>query len=106
MADQYYKDAQKIGQKEYRACVAAGLSPSLPVLDELVTPEQVLRGVDLGIMQVPTEWIIGTKTASRVSTFAPNFMPLVDSATEFGQKWQRLCSAHLTEAFRDPIKAY
>ena len=54
MADQYYKDAQKIGQKEYRACVAAGLSPSLPVLDELVTPEQVLRGVDLGIMQVPT----------------------------------------------------
>ena len=106
MADQYYKDAQKIGQKEYRACVAAGLSPSLPVLDELVTPEQVLRGVDLGIMQVPTEWIVGTKTASRVSTFAPNFMPLVDSATEFGQKWQRLCSAHLTEGIRDPIKAY
>ena len=57
MAEQTYKDAQKLGQREYRACVAGGRAACLPVLDDIVTPEQVLKGSDLGIEQIPTEWI-------------------------------------------------
>jgi len=106
MADQYYRDAQKLAQKEYRACVSGKRSPELPVLDELVSPEQVLKGIDLGTLQIPTEWIVGTKSRSRVNAFAPNFLPLMDSDSEFAQKWQRLCSAHLSEGIREPIKAY
>lgn len=106
MSEQYYIEAQKLAQKEARALAAKGLSPNLPALEELVTPEQLRQGVDLGVMRVPTEWIVGTKSASRVNAFAPNFMPILDSGTEFSQKWQRLCDAHLTEGIRDPIKAY
>ena len=106
MSDQYYRDALRLAQKEYRACVSGGLDPRLPVLEELVTPEQLLQGVDLGIVQIPTEWIVGMKSGSRVNAFAPNFMPILAGNSEFAQKWQRLCSAHLTEGIRDPIKAY
>ena len=106
MAEQYYREAQKLGQREYRACVAGGRSACLPVLDDIVTPEQVLKGSDLGIEQIPTEWIVGTKTRGRVNTFAPNFMPIAPESSEFAQKWERLCEAHLSEGIRDPIKAY
>ena len=106
MAEQYYKEAQKLGQREYRACVAGGRSACLPVLDDIVTPEQVLKGSNLGIEQIPTEWIVGTKTRGRVNTFAPNFMPIAPVDSEFAQKWERLCEAHLSEGIRDPIKAY
>ena len=44
----YYKDAQKLGQKEFRACTAKGLSPYLPVLDDRVPAERMLQGMDLG----------------------------------------------------------
>ena len=106
MSEQVYREAQKLGQKEYRACVSGGRSPCLPVLDDIVTPEQILKGVDLGIEQLPAEWIVGTKTRARVNTFAPNFMPIAPVDSEFAQKWESLCRAHLAEGIRDPVKAY
>ena len=106
MPELYYKEAQKLAQKEYRARAAAGQSTALPALDELVPPDRLLKGVDLGIVQIPTEWVVGTKSAGRVNAFAPNFLPIMEDDSEFAQKWQRLCDAHLTEGIRDPIKAY
>lgn len=32
----------------------------------------------MGVMQVPIEWVVGTKTASRANAFGRNFMPLWD----------------------------
>ena len=106
MSEQSYRDAQKLGQKEYRACVAGGRAACLPALDDFIAPEEALKGVDLGLEQIPTEWIVGTKTRGRVNTFAPNFMPIAPVDSEFAQKWERLCEAHLSEGIRDPIKAY
>ena len=34
MAELYYRDALKLGQKEYRACASSGRYPYLPVLDD------------------------------------------------------------------------
>ena len=101
-----YKDALKMGQREYRSCVAKGLSPCLPVLDDFISPEQLAAGVDLGIVQIPAEHIVGTKARGRVNAFAPNFMPILEDGTEFAMKWQRLCRAHESEGIREPIKAY
>ena len=32
----YYKDALKLAQKDYRACISSGVSPCLPVLDDFL----------------------------------------------------------------------
>ena len=103
---EYYKEALKLAQKEYRSCVYNGLSPCLPVLDDFLSSEKASTGIDLGIVQVPADMIVGTKTRGRVNAFAPNFMPILEQGTEFAEKWERLCQAHLTEGIRDPIKAY
>ena len=103
----YYREALRLGQKEYRSCVAKGVSPCLPILDDFIPPEKTsTAGVDLGLVQIPTELIVGTKSRGRVNAFAPNFMPIMKEATEFSVKWEALCRAHLSEGIRDAITAY
>ncbi len=106
MLESYYKEALKQGQKEYRSCISKGLSPCLPVLDDFVPTEQSAVGKDLGVMQVSSAFIVGTKTRGRVNAFAPNFMPLLEDGTEFADKWKSLCQAHVSEGIREPVKVY
>lgn len=102
----YYKDALKLAQKDYRACISKGVSPCLPVLDDFVSTSNTAAYIDLGIVQIPSDQIVGTKTRGRMNAFSSNFMPILEEGTEFSDKWKRLCEAHLTEGIRDPIKAY
>ena len=106
MPDVYYKEALKLAQKEYRNSLTKGLSPCLPVLDDFLSGEKTSTGIDLGLVQIPIDKIVGTKSRGRVNAFAPNFMPILEDGTEFSVKWKHLCSAHLNEGIHDPIKAY
>ena len=60
----------------------------------------------LGLVEIPAESIVGTKTSGRHTAFAPNFMPLLEADTEFAAKWSNLCEAHLEEGIQNPILAY
>ena len=102
----FYKEALKLGQRDYRACLSKGLSPCLPVLDDFLPPERASNVVDLGLVQIPTEFLVGSKSRGRVNAFAPNFMPLLADGTEFAAKWEALCKAHLTDGIRDPVTAF
>lgn len=102
----FYKDALRQGQKEFRACTARGEHPYLPVLSDFLPTDRLNRGVDLGCIQVPAEFVVGTLTQGRTNSFARNFMPLMDEGSEFAEKWRTLCASHLEEGVRDPIKAY
>ena len=105
MPEDYYKSARKQAQKEFRACVSHGQYPWLPRLDDFVTSEQSIHSMDLGLVQIPMEFVVGTKSGGRTNAFARNFMPLLEAGTEFAGKWERLCATHLKEGIRDPIKA-
>ena len=102
----YYKEALKLGQKEYRSAVAANINPYLPVLDEIVPPEKALTGIRLGVVQIPMWFVVGTKTGGRVNAFSKSFLPLLDEGTEFADKWEALYRTHLSEGIRDPVKVY
>lgn len=102
----YYQEALKLGQKEVRSCAAKGISATLPVLDEILPAGTPLTATDLGVVQIPTEWIIGTKSFGRSSSFARNFMPLLEVGTEFAAKWQALCLSHLAEGIRNSVKVW
>ena len=104
MPEYYYKDALKAGLREKRECTARGEYPYLPVLEDFVPSERMAIGTDLGLTQIPAEYIVGTRTRGRTNAFARNFMPLLEGNSEFGNKWEALCHAHLNEGIRDPIK--
>ena len=76
-----YKNALKSGQRAYRACVARGQSPYLAVLDDILVNVNIVAQEPLGLVEIPAESIVGTKTSGRHTAFAPSFMPLLEQAS-------------------------
>ena len=106
MSVQDYMSALKLGKKEYHACVNKGAYPYLPVLENLVSDDEIDSEVSLSVDQIPLRLVVGTCNASRTNAFAGNFMPLLDWGTEFSAKWASLSDSQVNEGIRDPIKVY
>ena len=102
-----YAQALKAGQKTYKECVLTGRYPYLQILDEILDDSMVAGVVDLGVINIPSEQIVGTKGEGRRTAFAADFMPLLSADSEFAAKWTELCAAHLSdEGIRDPVRCY
>ena len=101
-----YAKALKQGQKEVRECQARGRSVNPAVLHQLVGDIAADRSISVGLVEVPANRIVGTKTAGRISAFSPGFLPLLGKDSEFAIKWIELCAAHLSEGIRDPVVCY
>lgn len=106
MALEDYNKAYRMGKREYQYRMMKGQLPTLQVLDEILPPKGFYSEVPLGLVQIPVNQIVGTKTGGRSNAFAANFMPILKVGTEFSQKWVTLCKSHEDEGIREPIKAY
>lgn len=106
MSMEHYRAAQKAGKKDLQTRTSQKLPVEMPALDTILEHVDISGEVPLGLVDIPTELIVGTKTCGRASSFAPNFMPILGESTEFAAKWSSLCDAHLKEGIRDPIVAY
>lgn len=105
LIDEYLK-ARKAAEREYKIRTAAGEYPFLPALDDILPDCDKMAQKPLGIMEIPTVMIAGTKTRARQNAFAANFMPILEPDSEFASKWCSLYSAQVSEGINDPIKVY
>lgn len=94
-----YEKALSIGKKE-------GKTPL--VLDNILKEKSIVsfNEMPLGLVQVPMELVVGTKTEGRANAFSKNFYPVMECHTEFSDKWIRLYQSHIEEGIHDPIQAY
>lgn len=106
MAFSDYIKASKLGKKDYQTRLMRGKLPTLEVLDDILQTKKTVKEVSLGLTDIPLNQIAGTKTYGRSSSFSSNFMPLLDSDTEFAQKWINLSISQEEEGIHDPIKVY
>lgn len=106
MSMEDYSKAYKLGRKDYQARMMEGKQPTLLILDDILPPKGEFREVPLGLVQIPIDQIVGTKTDSRSNAFSGNFMPILKEDSEFAMKWGRLSTSHVEEGIREPIKAY
>ena len=98
-----YTAALKRGQKEMHDLG----NPRMPALDDLLTNQENLSQVNVGLTEIPADRIVGSKSEGRISAFSPSFFPLLSVDSEFAAKWINLCMAHLgPEGIRDPIVCY
>ncbi len=106
-ASQQYQEALRKGRRAYKERVLRGLYPYPQVLDEILDDAMTAGQVDLGLLDIPAQRVVGTKTQGRRNAFAANFMPLMPPDTEFSSKWITLCAAHLSdEGIREPVRCY
>ena len=61
MGDIEYQEALKLGKKEYKACVSQGRFPYLPVLDDILSRENIQTEQNMGLMQIPLDFVVGTR---------------------------------------------
>ena len=102
-----YAKALKEGQKEYKECNHKGIEPNPAVLDEILEQDSGEICINVGLVDVPVQRIVGTKTAGRITAFTPSFRPLLDPETEFATKWISLCADHLgEEGIHNPIECF
>ncbi len=102
-----YAQALRQGQKEYRELLMAGKDPHPAVLDALLPEDGANVTVDVGLVEIPAERIVGVKSAGRITAFTASFQPLLDNKSEFAHKWISLCGAHLGETgITDPIVCF
>jgi len=98
-ATQEYEKAYKLGKKE-----------NLPilVLDDILEEKGIVspNKVNLGLIHISIDQIVGTKSVGRGSSFSRSFYPLIKGSSEFVSKWVNLYKAHLNEGIRDPIIVY
>ena len=106
MVSEEYQKAHKMGKKDYQARMLRGELPTLPVLDDILPARGSYSEVPLGLVQIPIDQIVGTKTAGRSRAFSGSFMPILREDSEFAMKWDALSLSHINEGIRDPIKAY
>ena len=105
MIDEYLK-AKKTGEKVCRERAAKGENPYVQALDYILPGNDGMSHQALGLVEIPVDLIVGTKTQARQNSFSPDFMPLLEADTEFAMKWSSLYKAQMDEGFNSPIKVY
>ena len=106
-ASNQYGRALRAGQKYHHSCVSRGEYPYTKVLSDVFNEYMAASQVDVGLVDIPMELIVGTTTAGRKAAFAGNFMPLLGYDSEFSTKWINLCEAHLSETgITDPVVCF
>ena len=71
------------------------------MLDEILSEADIQTEQNMGLVQVPLDFVVGTSTMGRTYSFAANFMPILDEETEFAVTWSHLSDAQknvLTDA--------
>ena len=70
-----YAQAVKQGQKEVKEFAALGKQTNPKVLDEILGDVGYDTEQNVGLVDIPTERIVGTKSAGRISAFLPPSCP-------------------------------
>ena len=76
-AVEQYSKALKRGRKTYKDAIVHGKYPFPQVLDEIMSNSLEAGQVELGLHEIPTAQIVGTKTQGRRSAFSADFMPIL-----------------------------
>ena len=107
IAKDEYAQALRRGHREYKELSAAGRSPHPAVLDDIIEDHPALVHQEIGPVEIPAQYIVGTKSAGRITAFTASFRPLLGPDSEFGIKWIHLCAAHLSDAgIQSPIECF
>ena len=105
MIEDYLK-AKKIGDRQVSKSRGRGEYPYLPALDDMIASTDIAYEEHVGLLEIPADQIVGTKTSGRSNAFSRDFMPVLEQDSEFALKWSNLYDSQLQEGIRDAIKVY
>lgn len=91
-----YRHLQKLAKKVFIKRKVKRLNPYIDSLEEKVDVNEC-SVIVLGLIDVPSDLIVGTKTIARKNSFAHGFLPLLGETSEFASKWIQVCNLHMSD---------
>lgn len=102
-----YRKANNAGKKEVKRLTKQETNPYLKVLSEFLEEDRIAEKVSLGIMNIPTDKIVGVVKAEARELYTADFMPLPAPDGDFASRWCKLYWYYLSnKGLRDPITCY
>ena len=102
-----YRKAQRKGKRSVRKMGRQGANPYLLSLDSFLSDDAITERVNLGVMDIPTEKIVGVATPDKQELYSHDFLPLSNPDTDFSNKWCKLYWYYLSnKGVRCPISCY
>ena len=96
MARRQMKKNEKLGQQ---------LNPQ--ELETILCGSMEDDKVELGVMEIPTDQIIGVADSTGMNLYASNFMPVSDANSSYAGQWRELCAEYRSEhEFLSPLYCY
>ena len=71
MSMEHYRAAQKAGKKDLQTRTSQKLPVEMPALDAILEHIDISGEVPLGLVDIPTELIVGTKTCGALLLLRP-----------------------------------
>ncbi len=99
-----YADALKKGRKDRSHDLARGGTGRLADLEALLGDRTIVARIPLHVRDIPARLVFGTVSQARAIGFSPAFLPVMDTRTEFANKWTHLAESHMAEGFHTPVK--
>ena len=99
----HYSKARREGLRVYQAAIQSNSEPYLPVLEEREPALSQLSRLSLGIQTIPLDRVIGSVSQGRSYAFTKDFLPILESGSEFAAKWEHLCESVEAQGVNQPI---
>ena len=103
MSLEHYSKFRREGLRVYSAALQNHTDPYLPVLEDKVPGLSQLSRLSLGVQSIPIERVVGSVSQGRSYAFASNFMPLLETGSEFAAKWDHLYESVEAQGVNQPI---
>lgn len=102
-----YSDCQNRAKRIVRKGEANDAELTLPVLDDILDKTKVAGEVDMGVLDIPVNQIVGIASESDNDIYTSDFLPIPSVQSEYAEKWTQLYIAHLSNVgLTDPITCY
>ena len=99
----HYSKARREGLRVYQAAIQSNTEPYLPVLEDREPALSQLSRLSLGVQTIPLDRVVGSVSQGRSYAFTKDFLPILESGSEFAVKWEHLCESVEAEGVNQPI---
>lgn len=102
-----YRKANNAAKKEVKKKTKQNTDPYLKSLSSFLKEDMISEKISLGVMNIPTDKIVGIVTTEGKDMYTSDFMPLPAPDGDFSSKWCKLYWYYLSnKGVRCPITCY
>lgn len=102
-----YRQARRTAVKEIRKAEKVGMESCPKDLKNVIGDIKIAKTVDLGILEIPVDQIVGASVFEDKRLYSPDFLPAAAENSLYADQWNRIYLDYLSdEGWDSPISCF